>query len=60
MAEKAIKKCFVISPIGRPDDPIRHEADWVLEELIRAALEPEFEVKRADNRSEERRVGKEC
>jgi hypothetical protein len=44
----APKKCFVISPIGDPSGSIRHEADWVLNGLIRPALHPEFEVERAD------------
>jgi hypothetical protein len=41
------KTCFVIGPIGDPDTPTRHEADWVLESLIKAAL-PDFTVIRAD------------
>lgn len=42
------KRCFVISPIGDPDSDIRAEADWVLYQMIKPTLEPEFEVTRAD------------
>jgi O-acetyl-ADP-ribose deacetylase (regulator of RNase III) len=31
--------CFIISPIGQPDTPIRKEADQVLKHIIRPALE---------------------
>jgi hypothetical protein len=48
MADKPMKKCFVISPIGDPTGPIRAESDWLLNGVIRPALEPEFEVERAD------------
>lgn len=44
----AKKKCFVISPIGDPAGAIRAEADWLLKGVIKPALEPDFEVKRAD------------
>jgi hypothetical protein len=42
------KQCFVISPIGDPDGDIRAEADWVLYQMIKPVLEPEFKVTRAD------------
>lgn len=42
------KQCFVISPIGDPDGDIRAEADWVLYQMIKPTLEPEFKVTRAD------------
>lgn len=45
----AKKKCFVISPIGDPAGSIRAEADWLLKGVIKPVLEPQFEVKRADD-----------
>jgi hypothetical protein len=42
------KQCFMISPIGDPDSEVRAEADWVLQAMVKPALEPEFEVHRAD------------
>ena len=48
MAATPKKKCFVISPIGDAASTIRAEADWLLKGVICPALEPEFEVERAD------------
>lgn len=44
------KKTFVISPIGPANTEIRREADWVLDDMIKPALEPKgFKVQRADD-----------
>jgi hypothetical protein len=40
--------CFVISPIGSVGNEDRKHADMVLEQLVRRALEKEWEVVRAD------------
>lgn len=45
------KKCFLISPIGEEGSDIRVAADFVREDIVRAALGGEFEVKRADDYS---------
>jgi hypothetical protein len=45
------KLCFVVSPIGMPGSEQRIHADWVLECIIKPAMEaiPSFTVKRADH-----------
>ncbi|CAN5700423.1 hypothetical protein BH11PSE3_BH11PSE3_49190 [soil metagenome] len=48
MVDETPKECFFISPIGSADDVIRNEADWVLHALVKPALEPTFNVRRAD------------
>lgn len=45
------KKCFLISPIGDEGSDIRVAADFVREDIVRAALDDEFEIKRADDYS---------
>lgn len=45
------KKCFLISPIGDEGSDIRVAADFVREDIVRAALGDEFEIKRADDYS---------
>lgn len=53
MTENPKKLCFVISPIGDPDSPIRKRSDQILKFLIRPAAEPlGYEAKRADEISE--------
>src|SRR5947208_2310140 len=50
-AVPAKKTCFVISPIDKPDTPIRARADMLLTYIIKRVLEkPEFgyDVRRAD------------
>jgi hypothetical protein len=49
MAEQVPKKCFLISPLGPADSPTRIAADFFREDIVRAALAVEFEVKRADD-----------
>lgn len=51
MAEQALKKCFVISPIGDADSDIRTAADFFLEDIVKTGLGREFVVKRADDYS---------
>jgi hypothetical protein len=51
MAEQALKKCFVISPLGDADSDIRIAADFFLEDIVKAGLGGEFVVKRADDYS---------
>ena len=41
------RRCFVISPIGPDNSPIRKQADMVLSYIIKAAL-PDFIVQRGD------------
>lgn len=44
------KKCFVVSPMSTPDSKVRRHADYLLDHVIRPALEPlGYEVARADN-----------
>lgn len=53
--DKKKKRCFVIGPIGEEGTPERIAADWVLEEVVRRALEPApfgYEVMRADDYSQ--------
>jgi hypothetical protein len=50
MAEEPLK-CFVISPIGEQDSEIRIAADFFREDIVAAALNGKFEVKRADDYS---------
>jgi len=47
MDEQSIRRCFVISPIGDVDSPVRKQADMVLHYIIKPALEG-YAVKRAD------------
>jgi hypothetical protein len=42
------KKCFVISPIGKPGEDTRRFANWFLNGIVRPALEDLFEVRRGD------------
>lgn len=42
------KTCFVISQIGSKESPERKHADQVLKHIIKPALEPDFDVTRAD------------
>jgi hypothetical protein len=49
MAEEASKKCFIISPIGPDDSDIRTAADFFREDIVKATLGNQFEVKRADD-----------
>ena len=48
MADTPSKQCVVISPIGSEDSDIRIAADFFLEDIVRAALSDEYEIKRAD------------
>lgn len=43
------KFCFVVSPIGDADSQDRRRADGVLDEIIRPALEDDYDVERADH-----------
>ena len=45
MADRA---CFVIGPIGDENTPARNNADMLLRYVIKAALEPKYQVIRAD------------
>ena len=45
MVERA---CFVIGPIGDENTPARNNADMLLRYVIKAALEPKYQVIRAD------------
>jgi len=49
MAEAQQKRCFIISPIGSDDSDIRIAADFFREEVVKATLRDQFEVKRADD-----------
>ena len=45
------RKCFVIGQIGGDGTPERNDADWVLDGIVRPALEGEpfnYQVTRAD------------
>ena len=43
------KDCFVVSPIGTPDSPIRKRSDFVFERFIKPACEAtEFRARRSD------------
>lgn len=44
-------KCFVISPIGKPDSDLRKSADQALKHLIVKALGDEYEITRGDEES---------
>ncbi len=53
MSTVSDKICFVISPIGEPDSPVRKRADKVLKHIFKAALEPlGYKVVRADEISQ--------
>ena len=55
------KKCFVIMPISDAEGYDKGHFTRVYEHLVKpAVIEAGFEPMRADDRSEERRVGKEC
>lgn len=43
------KKCFLISPIGSDESEIRDRADMFREDIVRAAIGDQYEVKRADD-----------
>jgi hypothetical protein len=45
----AKKKCFVISPIGKPGEEPRRYANWFLNGIVKPALEDLFEVRRGDD-----------
>jgi len=38
------KKCFIITPIGGSDDPIRRHIDGIIQAAIKPALEQKFEI----------------
>jgi hypothetical protein len=45
-----IKRCFVVSPIGKPGSDTREHADAVFEDIIRLATkEAGYDVHRADH-----------
>lgn len=44
MPEEQKKRCFVITPIGGENDPIRRHIDGVIKAAIRPALEEEYDV----------------
>ena len=49
------KKCFVIGPIGEEGSPARTDADWLLQGIVKPALENDpfnYNVQRADQISE--------
>ena len=48
MTTEPTLKCFVLSPIGADGTPERAAADKVLRHIIKKALEPTYEVIRAD------------
>jgi hypothetical protein len=54
MPETAVKRCFVIGPIGEPGKATRINADWLLRGIIRPVLKEKlgFEVQRADEISQ--------
>lgn len=51
MAEEEQKHCFIIGPIGSPDSDIRNAADYFREDIVKATLGDQYEVKRADDYS---------
>ena len=47
------KTCFVVGPIGADGTEVRDQADWLLEAVIRPALEPlGYDVIRSDGIAE--------
>ena len=55
MARTRKKTCFVIGPIGEPETEVRRAADFLLDEIVKRALEDEafnYKVTRADGITE--------
>ncbi len=55
MAVEKEKKCFVIGPIGEERSPERADADWLLQGIVKPALENDpfnYRVQRADEIAE--------
>ena len=55
MAAGKEKKCFVIGTIGAEGSPERTDADWLLDGIVKPALEPDpfnYDVQRADQIAE--------
>jgi hypothetical protein len=50
----SLPRLFVVSPFGKPDTSLWKQAEMILEDYIRPASEPQFQVVRADKISTER------
>lgn len=43
-----MKKCFIACPIGTDDSKVRRNSDFLLQSIIKPALESDFEIQRSD------------
>ncbi|HEI9152508.1 TPA: hypothetical protein SLB74_002831 [Staphylococcus aureus] len=43
-----LKKCFIACPIGTDDSKVRRNSDFLLQSIIKPALESDFEIQRSD------------
>ncbi|BBG08726.1 hypothetical protein JMUB1273_1913 [Staphylococcus aureus] len=43
-----MKKCFIACPIGTDDYKVRRNSDFLLQSIIKPALESDFEIQRSD------------
>lgn len=43
-----MKKCFIAYPIGTDDSKVRRNSDFLLQSIIKPALESDFEIQRSD------------
>ncbi|HGZ9509815.1 TPA: hypothetical protein ACOGF8_002707 [Staphylococcus aureus] len=43
-----LKKCFIACPIGTDDSKVRRNSDYLLQSIIKPALESDFEIQRSD------------
>lgn len=43
-----MKKCFIACPIGTDDSKVRRNSDYLLQSIIKPALESDFEIQRSD------------
>lgn len=43
-----MKKCFIACPIGTDDSKVRRNSDFLLQSIIKPALESDFEIQQSD------------
>lgn len=43
-----MKKCFIACPMGTDDSKVRRNSDFLLQSIIKPALESDFEIQRSD------------
>ncbi|HDP2772754.1 TPA: hypothetical protein P6J98_001502 [Staphylococcus aureus] len=43
-----LKKCFIACPIGTDDSKVRRNSDFLLQSIIKPALESDFEIQQSD------------